>query len=289
MDNKALKINQDPLTAEQIADIVGRKKKQEESDMMKNDRTESDMKEPDRTDSDRTETVSEVPSNEGPKPERKRGRPRKYPESGKKVIRNRDIGDLSVTQEVQNILMEKMQEDPTIDKKTKSHQLRTAVMGSITETSTANDKETADIVSNVLQWQNAKPVESDDECEERLNQFFQHMANTGELPTVEKMCLALGTVRQRVWEWEQGRKGERRADIIKKAKQILAAIDAELVSKNKIPQVTYIFRAKNYFGMSDQQNIVVTPNNPYDGNSPEDVAKRYIEGIKGTDAEGTVE
>ena len=257
------------------------------------------MKEPDRTDSDRTETVSdgsdrkktvsEVPSNEGPKPERKRGRPRKYPESGKKVVRNRDIGDLSVTQEAKNILTEKMQKDQTIDKKTKYHQLRTAVMGSITETSTANDKETADIVSNVLQWQNAKPVESDDECEERLNAFFQHMADTGELPTVEKMCLALGTVRQRVWEWEQGRKGERRADIVKKAKQILAAIDAELVSKNKIPQVTYIFRAKNYFGMSDQQNIVVTPNNPYDGNSPEDVAKRYIEGIKGTDTEGTVE
>ena len=50
-------------------------------------------------------------------------------------------------------------------------------------------------------------------------------------------------------------------EMIKKAKEILAAMDAELVSKGKIPQVTYIFRAKNFFGMQDQQELVLTPNN----------------------------
>ena len=50
--------------------------------------------------------------------------------------------------------------------------------------------------------------------------------------------------------------------MIKKAKEILAGIDAKLVSMGKIPQVTYIFRAKNFFGMKDQQDVVVTPNNP---------------------------
>ena len=36
MDSKSIKINQDPLTAEQIADIVGRKKKQ---DRIRHERT----------------------------------------------------------------------------------------------------------------------------------------------------------------------------------------------------------------------------------------------------------
>ena len=50
--------------------------------------------------------------------------------------------------------------------------------------------------------------------------------------------------------------------MVKKAKEILAGIDAKLVSQGKIPQVTYIFRAKNFFGMRDQQEVVLTPNNP---------------------------
>jgi len=66
--------------------------------------------------------------------------------------------------------------------------------------------------------------------------------------------------------------------MIKKAKQILAAIDAELVSSGKIPQVVYIFRAKNFFGMADQQEIVVsTGANAEQDMSADDIAKRYLE------------
>ena len=50
--------------------------------------------------------------------------------------------------------------------------------------------------------------------------------------------------------------------MIKKAKEILASLDAELVSRGKIPQITYIFRAKNFFGMKDVQDYILTPNNP---------------------------
>lgn len=128
--------------------------------------------------------------------------------------------------------------------------------------SSATKAEVKDMISNVLFWKNTKPVETDEECAERLDMFFQHVGETGELPTVEKMCLALGTVRQRVWEWENGSKGTKRADMIKRAKEILAALDAELVSNNKIPQVTYIFRAKNFYSMADKSEVVLTPNTP---------------------------
>lgn len=66
--------------------------------------------------------------------------------------------------------------------------------------------------------------------------------------------------------------------MVKKAKQILASIDAELVSSGKIPQVVYIFRSKNFYGMSDQQEIVVNANqNSEMDMSADEIAKRYLE------------
>lgn len=133
---------------------------------------------------------------------------------------------------------------------------------SIEATTTATNEDIKQIMTNVLYWYKRDIVKSDEECAERLNEFFQRLSETGEVPTVEKMCLSLGTVRNTVWGWEQGNLGPVRANMIKKAKEIMAALDAELVSQGKIPQVTYIFRSKNFFGMKDQQDVVVTPNNP---------------------------
>ena len=142
---------------------------------------------------------------------------------------------------------------------------------SLADTMTATNDDIKHILSNVLYWYDRPLVKSDEECAERLNEYFTRLNQTGEIPTVEKMCLALGTVRSEVWEWEQGKKGPVRAYMIKKAKEILAALDAELVSKGKIPQVTYIFRAKNFFGMRDQQDVVITPNSPLGDTKPADV------------------
>ena len=138
---------------------------------------------------------------------------------------------------------------------------------------TATKPEMQQMISNVLYWYKREMVKSDEECADRLNEFFQHINQTGEIPTVEKMCLALGTVRSVVWEWENGSKGKVRADIIKRAKEILAALDAELVSNNKIPQVTYIFRAKNFYQMADKTEVVLAPGTPYEKGEVTDVDK----------------
>lgn len=138
---------------------------------------------------------------------------------------------------------------------------------------TATKPELQQMFRNVLYWYKRDIVRSDDECADRLNEFFDHIKETGEIPTVEKMCLSLGTVRSVVWEWENGSKGNVRANMIKKAKEIMAAIDAELVSNNKIPQVTYIFRAKNFYQMADKSEVVLTPNTPYQNGEVKDVNK----------------
>ena len=152
---------------------------------------------------------------------------------------------------------------------------------SVEATTTATNDDIRQIAGNILYWYKRDIVKTDEECAERLDEFFQHISETGEIPTVEKMCLALGTTRKTVWEWETGKVcGGRRSAMIQKAKEILAAMDAELVSHGKIPQVTYIFRSKNFFGMRDQTDVVITPNNPLGMESTaEEVQKRITEGV----------
>ena len=150
---------------------------------------------------------------------------------------------------------------------------------SIEANTTATKPELKTMIGNVLYWYKREIVKTDDECAERLNEFFHHIGETGEIPTVEKMCLALGTVRSVVWEWENGSKGQTRANIIKKAKEILAALDAELVSNNKLPVVSYIFRAKNFYQLSDKTEVVLTPNSPLDNMDPDQARKRYVQAL----------
>jgi hypothetical protein len=116
-------------------------------------------------------------------------------------------------------------------------------------------------------------VKTDEECVERLADFFMRYAEAGGLPTVEKMCLCLGADYSTVYDWQNGSKGETRANILKRAKAILASIDADLVLKGMINPVAYIFRAKNYYGMKDQQDVVVQAKNLFGA----DVDRKEIE------------
>lgn len=132
---------------------------------------------------------------------------------------------------------------------------------SVTANLIGKPEEIAQIVRNNVRFFDNRVVKDDDECAERLNVFFREMMASGEIPTVEKLCLSLGTTRKTVLDWENGTMGAGRSHMIKKAKEILAGIDAELVSAGKIPQITYIFRSKNFFGMVDKQEHIITPNN----------------------------
>lgn len=106
-------------------------------------------------------------------------------------------------------------------------------------------------------------VSNDEELCERLNWFFAQCAETQQIPNVEKMANALGYHRSTLNDWENGvQNGFSPATkgIIHQAKQILASIDAELAQEGKSQPVVYMFRAKNFYGMKDQQDVVVTPN-----------------------------
>src|SRR5574344_1310263 len=157
--------------------------------------------------------------------------------------------------------------------------------------SSAKKEDVSRILGNCLKWYKLDKVKTMDELNQRLAYFFTECFSTGEIPTVEKMCLAIGYDRQTVWRWETGEVvselGSAACDVIKKAKSFLATFESEMVTEGKINPVVYIFRAKNFFGMKDVQDYILTPNQPLgqDGD-PAQMAQKYQSALPETTSIG---
>lgn len=153
---------------------------------------------------------------------------------------------------------------------------------SLAHNTSAKAEDIRRIGKNLLYWYNKPKAVTDEEIAERLQEYFVRTLENGEMLTVEAMALALGYPRQTIWKWETGAEGSTptRRDLIKKAKEILASFDAQMVQEGKVNPVTYIFRAKNYFGLKDQQEYVLTPSNPLgDHTDPTEIQKRLSDGV----------
>ncbi len=100
------------------------------------------------------------------------------------------------------------------------------------------------------------------ELSERFEQLFDMCFRNNFIPTVEALALCSGFDRRSIWDIENGvtHKGDGMSDIIKNAKEFIATLEAELARDGEINSTVYIFRAKNYYGMTDKQEVVVTPN-----------------------------
>ena len=136
------------------------------------------------------------------------------------------------------------------------------------------------LLGEVLVEYRQPKVKSDEELAERLNDYFKRCAENGQIPTVEEMCLSTGYAYSTCYDWETGRRkgfSDSTADIIKKAKEMLKTFDAKLVISGKLNFLAYCFRAKNYYGMVDKQEMVVTPNVNTDSDyNAEYIRARYL-------------
>lgn len=129
------------------------------------------------------------------------------------------------------------------------------------------EEEQKNIIRNALieatRYMWAPKVKTLEEAKERITEYFNHCIEDGQRPTVEGLALCLGTIRQTLHKWENGDLLEGKynvSDIIRNSKEFIANYDANMVAKGKLNPVTYIFRAKNYYGMRDQQDYILTPN-----------------------------
>lgn len=124
------------------------------------------------------------------------------------------------------------------------------------------------LLKETLRTYNMPKVRDDDELAQRFVDYFNHCADSGERPTVEQLCQCTGWTIKEVYDWETGRLKGFSSDtggIVKKAKEFLAVFDAKMVSEGKLNPVVYIFRAKNYYGMKDQQDLTIAPANSLGG------------------------
>lgn len=114
-------------------------------------------------------------------------------------------------------------------------------------------------------------VKSDEELAQRLDEYFQNCVNNAQVPTVEEMALYTGYTLKTLWDWQHGRTrgfSPKTSGIIEKAKEFLKTFDAKMAVAGSLNFLTYCFRAKNYYGMVDKQEVVLTPNNPL-GDEPD--------------------
>lgn len=137
--------------------------------------------------------------------------------------------------------------------------------------------EISQAIINATRYIKATPCQSDEEFAERIEAYFQECAEEGIIPKWETIGLALGIGRAEAWNIATGRRGTpARQRMMQRAKDILAAIDAELVTTGKVNPVVWIFRAKNFYDMKDTQDVVVTPKQPLgEQQTTEELAEKY--------------
>ena len=145
---------------------------------------------------------------------------------------------------------------------------------------TANAEVVSATIGNTMYRFDKPKPKSDEEVLERIQEFFERCEATGEYPTLEKLCVALGVTRKTVWMWEGGSMGTARAIYIQQAKETLAAIDSDLVVQGKMNPVPYIFRSKVHYGMRENGIIeeYQKPAEP-EPDMVESIAQKYIEGL----------
>ncbi len=146
---------------------------------------------------------------------------------------------------------------------------------------TATDAEVVEMAQKAYYLFERPHATTDEQVCEAINWYFQeYLPKTGAFPTVEGLALACGVDRMTFNTWERGgyQSSDARSYICKKAVAVLAELDAQLVQKGKIPQVTYIFRSKNFYGMQDAVKVEHITTRQ-DAESPDQLASKYADAI----------
>lgn len=139
-----------------------------------------------------------------------------------------------------------------------------------------------EISEDLLRWVDLPPPSNDKELAERVRMFFDEYAKTGEVPTIEKLALALGMSVASFNEFARGAPGASPwvREILSKAKNYLHAVESGLAIEGQMNPVLYIFRGKNYFGMVDKVEHTVGARDPLEGVADkEEMMKRINERI----------
>ena len=112
------------------------------------------------------------------------------------------------------------------------------------------------------------------QVEQRINDYFDFCEQNDRKPNMIGMANWIGVDRRTVQTWKSGEyRTKTHFPIITKAIDVLEELWADYMQNGKINPASGIFLAKNMFQYSDTQQIVLTPNNPYQAEQPAEVDK----------------
>ena len=118
--------------------------------------------------------------------------------------------------------------------------------------------------------------------QERIELYFRTCFEQDMKPGVAGLAYSLGVNRRTLWEWKTGGRRDATpalADTIKKAYAFLEVLWEQYMQNGKISPPNGIFLGKNNFDYRDETQVVVTPNNPYQAASEEELKGKYLTDI----------
>lgn len=120
-----------------------------------------------------------------------------------------------------------------------------------------------------------------DEMERRFNRYLQLCDEYDMKVSNQPAYVAIGIDKDKVYDWTHPSRNTtniRRTEFVKKVQRICSMYREEMMLDNRVNPAVGIFWQKNYDGFRDQQEVVLTPNNPLgDEKSAEELRQKYIE------------
>ena len=126
--------------------------------------------------------------------------------------------------------------------------------------------------------------------ENRVFEYFTICEDNDMKPSVVGLAVALGCSRDYLWKLRTGAKGKN-PDVVDTLKRAVELLDLQMVDymqNGKINPVSGIFLMKNNFGYADKQEVVVTPNNPLEGEKDVAALEEQYQASVPVEAEGKV-
>lgn len=113
---------------------------------------------------------------------------------------------------------------------------------------------------------------------DRIDWYFGYCAENDMKPTVSGLASAIGVSRIALWKWKSGIDRPQNYTLVEEAYNRLEELWELYMMNGKIHPANGIFLGKNHFGYKDEQNVIVTPNNPLgDTVSIEEIEEKYAE------------
>lgn len=126
------------------------------------------------------------------------------------------------------------------------------------------------------------PIDISDpvQVENRIRQYFQFCIDNDRKPNIKGLGNWLGVSGETVRLWRTGQyRNETHFAVIKKAIDALEEMWWDYGQNGKCNPASWIFIGKNAFQMRDEQQVVITPNNPLDAGSADDIKNKYVQAL----------